>query len=213
MLRIPCRRGGRGGFSLLEILIALIVLTVGVLGLVALFPVGIQSTTNTVKESRSAQLARSVQASITLGMRNSPDELANPSVTIQHDGFLLGQLVFVRPLITGPAGQLYFPAVSLGTDVTGDVFQTGTDVFESTVIRDIKDPVLGLGVDPTEPTQQYSFGFLVQRVGNKLFQIRVDIFRGYQFRIGWPNDHLTGNWPLLQHPDVVHSFTFLVAGN
>lgn len=210
---IRTRGRWNSGFTILEILIAMVVLTVGVLGLLALFPIGIQSTTHTVRDSRSSLLARSIQEAITVAMRVSPDETTNAAVLVQHDGFAGGQYTFARPLVAGAAGQIYCPAPGGGTDPTGDTFELAKDAQAFAAVQDIRDPAMGLGIDPTEPTQQYSFGFLVQRVGNRLFQVTVDVFRAYRQDPNYPPDHLTAGWATSKHPTEVYSFTFLVAGN
>lgn len=215
MVQRPARGafGPHSGFTILEILIAMVVITVGVVGLLALFPIAIKSTSNAVKDSRASLLARSVQEAITVGMRVSPDEATSTTVLLQHDGFPAGgQLTIARPMVVGAAGQIYYPAPGLGTDPTGDTFRLATDPQALAAVQDIRDPG-GLEIDPTEPTQQYSFGFLIQRVGTRLFQVTIDVFRGYRQDPGFPPDHLTGGWATSKHPTEVYSFTFLVAGN
>ncbi len=51
------QEGRRGGFSLAEVLIAIFVLAIGMMGILALFPLGASQMAQAIKDERSAQLA------------------------------------------------------------------------------------------------------------------------------------------------------------
>ena len=69
------RTGKRGGFSLMEILIALAVLMLGLLGVLALFPVAIDASGQAAEATQCALLARSVKNALKLGMMNRDDTI------------------------------------------------------------------------------------------------------------------------------------------
>ncbi|MFH1422678.1 MAG: prepilin-type N-terminal cleavage/methylation domain-containing protein [Planctomycetota bacterium] len=59
------------GFTVLEILIALVVLSFGLLGILAVFPIGIQKTGEVIQDTISAIVAESVRDSIELGLNRA----------------------------------------------------------------------------------------------------------------------------------------------
>jgi type II secretory pathway pseudopilin PulG len=61
----------RSAFTILEILIASAILVVGLVGVLALFPVGISSGRKVVEDSTAIAISRSVADSIRSGMRNN----------------------------------------------------------------------------------------------------------------------------------------------
>lgn len=76
------RRNTRAGFTLIEILIALVVLFIGIVGIIALFPIGIKATRASVEDTNSALIAESIHHAIIIAMRNE----RNNSAWIVHDG-------------------------------------------------------------------------------------------------------------------------------
>lgn len=55
-------RGAAAGFTLVEILLALLILAVGLLGVLALFPLGIDAARRSVESTRAATIARMARA-------------------------------------------------------------------------------------------------------------------------------------------------------
>ncbi|MBI3272338.1 MAG: prepilin-type N-terminal cleavage/methylation domain-containing protein [Planctomycetes bacterium] len=87
---VPGRRA-RQGFTLIEILIALVVLFIGIVGIIALFPIGIRSTKESVEDTNAALIAESVHHSLVQALR-SGRPVGNPprtQVTFVHDGVRL----------------------------------------------------------------------------------------------------------------------------
>ena len=68
--KIMTRARRRDGFTILEIMIATAILTLGLVGILALFPVAIQMGKDVVETSTSVVIAESVADSIREGMRN-----------------------------------------------------------------------------------------------------------------------------------------------
>jgi len=86
----PGRRGA-AGFTILEIMIATAILTVGLVGILALFPVAIHSGKQIIQKSMAVVIAESVSDSIREGMRNNLRYLRKGEVThayfvFRHDG-------------------------------------------------------------------------------------------------------------------------------
>ena len=88
----PRGRSRRGGFTILEILIASAILVVGLVGVLALFPAGISSGRKVVEDSTAVAIARSVADAIRSGMRNNLRYRTSGSggvftyFVFQHDG-------------------------------------------------------------------------------------------------------------------------------
>lgn len=79
--------GARGGFTLMEILIAMVVLMVGLCGIMAVFPHALKSANTTVEKSYAAAISQSVVDAIQLGLR----EMSTPyedwqAFVFDHDG-------------------------------------------------------------------------------------------------------------------------------
>jgi prepilin-type N-terminal cleavage/methylation domain-containing protein len=82
--------GGRSGFTILEILIATAILTIGLLGLLALFPVAMRSGKITIEETNAMLIAGSVEQAIRDGIQSrKAQDLEGNGFTyflLQHDG-------------------------------------------------------------------------------------------------------------------------------
>lgn len=76
------------GFTLIEILIATSILTLGLVGILALFPVAITAGRNVVEASNSVVIAQSVVNAIRSGIRNSKgfSRKREPYFLLRHDG-------------------------------------------------------------------------------------------------------------------------------
>ncbi len=107
----------RRGFTLLEILIAMAVFVVGVISIMAVFPVGIKSSTQSTDHSVAAALAESLDDALTLALRQYSGVAGTDAVDFFHDGLPSGAGKFqLPPLETwqdgnpgtiGPAGVVY----------------------------------------------------------------------------------------------------------
>ena len=85
--RIDPRR--REGFTILEILISTVILVIGLLGLLALFPVALKLGTITIENTNAALIARSVEQAVREGVQNrkgQDPQTLNTFFLLQHDG-------------------------------------------------------------------------------------------------------------------------------
>jgi len=79
----------QSGFTILEIMIATAILVVGLMGLLAMFPVAMKSGTITIQDTQAALIARSVEQAIREGIENRKGQEENGYHTyflFQHDG-------------------------------------------------------------------------------------------------------------------------------
>ncbi|MBI2919965.1 MAG: prepilin-type N-terminal cleavage/methylation domain-containing protein [Planctomycetes bacterium] len=154
-----CRRSS--GFTLVEILIALVILMVGIVGIMALYPVAVKNTKTSLQDTTAATVAQSLHSAMTEAMRRAPTD----TVTLQHDG-TGGKFAF-----TVPAG-IGVPAVY---PAPGTAFPLGDDMDVRQAVADIRT------MDPTEPYDQYSWQFVVTRVDaqSQLFEVRFRIYRNF----------------------------------
>lgn len=197
-VRARVRRGSpRDGFSLIEILIALIVLVVGLVGIVVLFPVGLQNTQAAVGDTMAANVAESVHAALVSAHRTVKPSASvppgRPTATLIHDLFPCndgaGRYKFEMPLLTDAPTTIYclHPASGAGVQIklpppastTVDVFSLGADPWIGAAVGDVHAVS-----DPTEPYRQYAFNFTVRKVptipagGNSLlYDYNITVYR------------------------------------
>lgn len=104
------------GFTLLEILIAMAVFVIGVISILAVFPVGIKSSTQSTDHSVAAALAESLDDALTLALRQYSG-IAGPTgapVDFFHDG-----------LPNNGADKFYLPPLETWTDAAGNIGPAG----------------------------------------------------------------------------------------
>jgi prepilin-type N-terminal cleavage/methylation domain-containing protein len=84
----PGARRLRSGFTLIEILIATSILTLGLVGILALFPVAIRAGRQVVEDSNAVVIAQSVAEAIRSGIRNRKGYTRSGHVyfVFAHDG-------------------------------------------------------------------------------------------------------------------------------
>ncbi|MCI0652002.1 MAG: prepilin-type N-terminal cleavage/methylation domain-containing protein [Planctomycetes bacterium] len=83
--------GARAGFTILEILIAVAILVIGLLGILALFPVAIYSGNRSVADTCAVIITESVEQAIREGLQHRKGQSQNGDWTyflFQHDGVL-----------------------------------------------------------------------------------------------------------------------------
>jgi len=90
MFRKSPNRDLRRGFTLMEILVAIAVIVVGLVGVVAVFPVALRDVQQNQDISISAELVQSVKAALKAGFANAKfdDQTGNYIVTFVHPGRL-----------------------------------------------------------------------------------------------------------------------------
>ena len=85
------RRGRAEGFTILEIMIATAILTLGLVGILALFPVAIHSGKQVVEKSTAVVVAESVAEAIREGIRNNMRYNVSTEdmyFVFKHDGYV-----------------------------------------------------------------------------------------------------------------------------
>ena len=101
-------RSDRGaGFTLIEILIATSILTLGLVGILALFPVAIKAGSSVVESSNAVVIAQSVVDSIRSGIRNNKglSKYQHSYFLLRHDG--VEDKVPSDPKLVSPKGDYY----------------------------------------------------------------------------------------------------------
>ena len=97
------------GFTLIEILIATSILTLGLVGILALFPVAMKAGRDVVEDSNSVVIAQSVVNAIRSGIRNSKGYTkkneAEAYFLLRHDG--VRDKVPVDPRLIKSSGDYY----------------------------------------------------------------------------------------------------------
>lgn len=198
----------KNGFTIIEILLAMFVLGIGVIGILALFPVGIQRTKESVDDSIASMYADSIKSAIINAMRGQE---TSGWVTMNHNGCRNGSYRFLPP--TMPGGVQVYPAVGEGNWPAGSnyLFQLGSatsDLSISNTVVNIQE-----NYDPSESTRQYQFFFSMTRdIIRPYFTVSIQIFRNYSSRVGWGQDRRFGNWATMKHPDQIRDFSFIVSG-
>ncbi len=89
MKQIETMNSRQSGFTILEIMIATAILVVGLLGLLALFPVAMDSGRRTIEETSAVLIANSVEQAIRGGLRDRKGQSADGKWTFfcfAHDG-------------------------------------------------------------------------------------------------------------------------------
>ena len=105
----PYGRLRREGFTLIEILIATSILTLGLVGILALFPVAMKAGGDVVEDSNSVVIAQSIVNAIRSGIRNSKGYTSEidpkPYFLLRHDG--VRDKVPVDPRLIKTTGDYY----------------------------------------------------------------------------------------------------------
>ncbi|MEM7230874.1 MAG: prepilin-type N-terminal cleavage/methylation domain-containing protein [Planctomycetota bacterium] len=119
------RRDRRGAFTLLEILIATAILTIGLVSIVALFPVAINEGRKIIETSNSTVIAQSIAESIRDGIRNRKririgrNNSSSTYFVLKHDG--VKDVAPLDPLKERPNHDYYIllPRLRNGRKFTG----------------------------------------------------------------------------------------------
>ncbi|MFQ5653600.1 MAG: prepilin-type N-terminal cleavage/methylation domain-containing protein [Planctomycetota bacterium] len=86
----PClARAPKAGFTILEIMIAVAILVIGLLGILALFPVAIHTGKLTIQDTNAVLIAQSVEQAIREGLQHRKGQTKDGKWTFflfQHDG-------------------------------------------------------------------------------------------------------------------------------
>ena len=199
------------------------ILVIGLVGILALFPIGIENSRAAVEHSQAGMLAESVKDAIVQGFRAS----SGTTIQMTHDG-IGNNMSFALPVTTGPAAAVDVPSDSI-TDVTTKarhVFLAGGKVVPGLYdnnVKEVSTPDADVNLDPYH---QYSFRFVVEKndvgVGSTtvtdLYLIHLYIYRNYNPAyynkdVSKDGNH-TADFSNKSVPvSLVTSFKTLVAGN
>lgn len=161
--RTPTRRHG---FTMVEVLIAIMVLLVGLLGILVLFPVGIQAIGDANKDSFSAIVADSVKDALRDALR---DASRDPGGTIRAKLIHAG----VRSL-TGSDEYVFTLPAEMGTTSPSHP-QGNMPVF----LLSPEDLSFSQGDLARDPLQQYSFRFYVTRRSENTYEFWIRVYRNF----------------------------------
>lgn len=206
-------------FTLVEILIAIAIMVIGLVGVMAVFPIGLEASKNAMVDTSCATLANSVRHALVASIQSSPPTAGTvPAVVFRHDGSFLSVPINLEadsvssaiPFNTSatswkqystPANDVYL--VGRGVDVPTSTM--GLTVFDSENDAHLYNFRTGPGIEG-----QLSFHLDVRRYSvnlpgppailltfENLFEIQVKIYRNFQG---------AGSQPL-------RAYTTLVAGN
>jgi type II secretory pathway pseudopilin PulG len=174
--------------TLLEILLALVILALGVVGILALFPPALQSSTESVEDTTAAMLAESVANAMVQAFRSSN---VNPTgqieATLSHDlatrndgvraryTFLLPPIPSVplspvdlhwhhypgqeTPASLTPDGGLKLPPGGYAPSEDPRIFYLGGDGWTRAAVEQVHAVN-----DATDPLKQFAFSFDIRKV-------------------------------------------------
>ncbi len=188
---VRVRSGPAAGFTLVEILLALLILSVGLMGVLALFPLGIDATRISVESTRAATIARMAKAALTTatpGPGASDDKTPfqriletawnapNPANRIWHGPYYYG--VFYPDLNTVAQRPHVWPAsVAPGADPRdpGDnTMMVESDYSWSMVV------LYPYGLGPTTT----HFGWDTVKEAANMYVVQVTVYRSYRTEAG-----------------------------
>lgn len=174
------------GLTLIEILLALIVMVLGIVGILALFPVAMESSKISMETTQGAILSESVANSLATACRYAYQNTSGTSVhyqlTVTHDSIAsTGGVVyypFLLPNFDDDSGSpksgtkwFHHPAggVTIGTPSTADPrteseWRLTGDAWTKAQHDRIKGVGAAPGSDPSEVLNQFGYSFDVRKV-------------------------------------------------
>jgi hypothetical protein len=164
------RRRREGGLTLIEIMLSLLVMVLGLLGILAVFPVGLQSSSESVEETYGALLSESVgHAFKTAVLFGKYDKTTSEWTCVMvHDMKSMGTTVrftFVLPLLRDkwkhyPGGGAIDRGKTPDPDPEKDShFDLGGDQWTYATVDNVRKVN-----DPTDPWTQFAFSFVVKKI-------------------------------------------------
>jgi hypothetical protein len=171
------RRRREGGLTLIEIMLSLLVMVLGLLGILAVFPVGLQSSSESVEETYGAVLSESVgHAFKTAVLFGQYDTITSEwTCVMAHDMKSMGTTVrftFVLPKLADnwkhyPGGGAIDKGKTPDPDPEKDShFDLGGDQWTYAIVQNVKTVN-----DPTDPWNQFAFSFVVKKINTLKYLI------------------------------------------
>lgn len=177
-----CRRSR--GLTLIEILLSLLVMVLGILGVMAVFPVAMQSGKESMEETTATILAESIYHSMVSGFRFANHIVGPPSetrVTLSHDlqqtTAIVSQYTFSLPKLPPTMTEPFWRHP--GAPFTGTLATTPVDqMTPEQLFRVCGDAWVAASIDTvrerydgSEVYRQFAFAFEVQKINNLQYLI------------------------------------------
>ena len=172
------RRKRQNGVTLIEILLALVVMMLGIVGILALFPVALDSAKTSMEETQAAMLTDSVAQSITSGLRHAWKDPDSPipdnsyEVVMAHDN--------MRDGVPAVTYNYYLPALTddwmhhpvptppsigvpptVGNPTADDIFSLRGDPWMVVAHETIRATN-----DMSDPYHQFAFSFDIRKINS-----------------------------------------------
>lgn len=187
-------RANQGGFTLIEILLALAVLAIGLVGVLAMFPVGINNSKLAIHDTTAANIAESVKSAVVQSLKLKA--AGTKTVTLYHDGVSTG-LTFDLPE-TDPIDASDFerliPKEATGGSAAGDdVFKLGQSSTTDLPFN------VAPGDDRDTAASQWAFNIRIRPTSSpavkNTYELLIQIYRNYD----------TGDEPLNTFATIVNT--------
>lgn len=173
------------GFTLIEILLALGVLVIGIVGIIVLFPVGIQHSKLAIHDTVSASIAESVKSGIVQALRDKASGVAD--VELYHDGVSTGLKFKLPP--TDPIDAADFERTipkeaTAGTSAGKDVFHLGQATSSSFPLNVAAGDARDLNL------AQWSFNFRIRPTTNpavkNTYEVLIQVYHDWEEGVDTP---------------------------
>ena len=174
------RRKRQNGVTLIEILLALVVMMLGIVGILALFPVALDSAKTSMEETQAAMLTDSVAQAITSGLRHGWKEPNPPipdnsyEVVMAHDNMREGVPAvtynYYLPALTDewmhhPVPEASIPSIgvppTVGNPTADDIFSLRGDPWMVSAHETIRATN-----DRSDPYHQFAFSFDIRKINS-----------------------------------------------
>jgi Tfp pilus assembly protein PilV len=172
------RRRREGGVTLIEIMLSLLVMVLGLLGILAVFPVGLQSSSESVEETYAAILSESVSHAFKNAVQfGKYDATASEWTCVMAHDLLAGgtavRFTFALPKLAD--GWKQYPgggAIDKGKVVAADPeqdshFELCGDQWTYATVQNVWTVN-----DPTDPWKQFAFSFVIKKINTLEYLMR-----------------------------------------
>lgn len=192
------RSNAARGVTLIECLLAIIVLAVGLVGILALFPVALENSKVSMEITQGVIVAESVKQALTVALKNAVFDASNDrwNVSMAHDlkqGSTIARIDFGLPKLS--EGWRRFPGNIAVTAPSTQFSEPHRDpaflMYADPWVRGHVDRVR-TQADPSDPYDQFEFSFDVRKINTlaylappppdierqtTLFEFRIHVFR------------------------------------
>jgi hypothetical protein len=192
------RSSSTAGVTLIECLLAIIVLAVGLVGILALFPVALENSKVSTEITHGVIVAESLKQALTVALKNAVFDAPNDrwNVSLAHDlkdGGTIARIDFGLPKISEgwrrfPGNvALTFPSTQFSEPQNDPAYLMYADPWVRGHVDRVKDKA-----DPSDPYDQFEFTFDIRKINTlsylspappdierqtTLFEFRIHVFR------------------------------------